>query len=107
MPVEEDAAAVKRWWAFLPIFHIPVLGGWKHFVVLEPKVPQDKWFVGWIAGDTIGISQIELSHRVRLLKGPSGVFFFGVNEHGDQISLQKAGEGVVRTKHNFTKVPLL
>lgn len=105
--VSEEVGATKRWWAILPIFHIPLLGGWKKFVVLEPKVVQDQWFVGWVAGDNIGISQIKLTDRVRLLRGPSSVFFFGINEHGDQVTLQQVGEGVLRTDHAFKNVPLL
>ena len=34
--VSGDSTAVRRWWGPLPIFHIPLLGGWSKFVVLEP-----------------------------------------------------------------------
>ena len=58
--VSGDSTAVRRWWGPLPIFHIPLLGGWSKFVVLEPIKPVvEGWYVGWIAGDAIaGVSQI-------------------------------------------------
>lgn len=106
--VEGDENATRRWFLkVIPIFHMPIFGGWKRFIVLEPVVKQDFWYVGWVAGDTIGVSQIQLNEKVRLLKGPGPAQFFGINEHGEQIDLKLVGEGVIGGRHNFNKVILL
>lgn len=105
--VSSDLNAVKRWLGPLPIFHMPVFGGWKKFVVLQPVVDQDEWYVGWIVGDTMGISQIKLDSKVRLLKGPTPVSFFGVNENGDQININLVAEGVLGKKHSYRNIILL
>jgi hypothetical protein len=102
-----DSKAVPRWFWLLPLFHIPIFGGWKKFVVLEPKVTQDKWFIGWIPGDVIGVSEIALCSSVKLLRGPQTVFFFGVNEHGAQIELKCIGSGEIGKDKNFSKVQFL
>lgn len=105
--VEADNLASSRWLGLLPLFHIPVFGGWKKFVVLEPKVTQDEWYVGWIANDVIGISQIKLTDRVRVLRGPGVTQVFAINEHGQQIDLDVCGFGVVGKAAQFKKIPLL
>ncbi len=106
--VDGDQNAVKRWWGFVPIFHMPILGGWKCYIVIEPAVPQDKWFVGWVVGDTmVGVSNIVLKNRVRLLKGANPAQFFGLNEHGEQIIIRVVGEGKVGLGGEFKNVPLL
>ena len=92
---EADKDAAPRWLAFLPLFHIPVFGGWKQYVVLSPHSPQDRWFVGWVAGDLAGASRIPLVGPVRVLLGSTPVQFFGVNEHGNQIDIDCLGRGVV------------
>ena len=102
-----DMDAKQRWIGPLPLFHMPIIGGWNEFVVLEPIVKQDIWFVGWVAGDAIGISQIQLQDKVRVLRGQSTVQFFGINEHGEQIHLQKVGDGIVGNSKQFGSIPLL
>src|SRR5438477_6535332 len=32
----------------LPLFHIPVFGGWRKYVVLEARNEVEGWYVGWI-----------------------------------------------------------
>jgi hypothetical protein len=102
-----DAIASRRWFGPLPIFHMPIIGGWKKFVVLEPTVPQDQWYIGWIAGDTLGVSHITLRAEVRVLQGPGAAQFFGQNEHGEQIQLRQVGVGEVGRAGEFSHVPLL
>lgn len=104
---EQETTATTRWLGPLPLFHMPIIGGWKHYVVLEPVVKQDVWFIGWVVGDAAGISQIQLYDKVRMLRGPTTVQFFGVNEHGEQIHLHKVGEGKVGNSAEFSKTPLL
>jgi hypothetical protein len=102
-----DRTALRRWWGPLPIFHMPILGGWKRFIVIAPKVPQDVWYIGWVVGDTAGLSNIKLRGSVRLLHGPSTADFFGVNEHGEQIEVVSIGDGMIGKAGQYRKVPLL
>lgn len=96
----------KRWFGIIPRFHIPILGDWRNYVVLEPKV-SGIWYVGWISTDVIGITQIQLTGPVRLLRGQEFVTFFGVNADGYQIPLKKIGFGVIGNGGPFAKLPLL
>ena len=82
------------------------LGGWPTYVVLEPELPTDEWYVGWI-GNTIGVSRIPISRRVRMLIGPNDVDFFGVKA-GDrsQIKLRQLGGGRFGVRGPFSKDPL-
>lgn len=105
--VEGDRAAVQRWLGIVPVFHMPIFGGWKKYAVIKPVVPQDIWFVGWVVGDALGLSHIPLQHQVRLLQGNGSAQFFAVNEHGEQIQLQLVGYGEVGKRGDFNKVPLL
>jgi hypothetical protein len=41
--VAGDNAASQRWFLGLPLFHMPIFGGWKQCVVIEPAVEQDQW----------------------------------------------------------------
>ena len=92
----------------IPIFHIPILGGWRNYVVLKPREECDNgWHVGWIADDVAGVSRIKLTDQVRLLLGPGDVAFFGVTTNGDQISVQKAGEGRIGDGGAHSKTPLM
>ena len=107
--VTGDPQAVRRWWGPLPIFHVPLLGGWSKFVVIEPKTPiVGIWYIGWIAGDTVaGVSQIPLFNQVRLLIGSGPAQFFGLTANGEQIELQVVGHGRIGQSGKFAKVPLL
>jgi len=105
--VKNDEETTRRYLGILPIFHMPIIGGWKKFVVLAPKVQQDVWYVGWVAGDIIGISKIKLDDKVRVLRGPSIVQFFGINEHGQQIAIDLVGGGKIGGAGEHSRVPLL
>ncbi len=93
----------------IPIFHIPILGGWRNYVVLKPcdAVCIRGWYVGWMANDVIGVSRIPLVGSVRLLLGPGDVAFFGISFNGDQIPIKKIGEGRIGDGGSYCKVPLL
>lgn len=105
-----DPSAEERWFTggFFPIFHIPTLGGWKNFIVLEPEHDLEiTWFPGWKAEDVTGISQIKVVGRVKLLLGPGKVNFFGVDRFGHQVPLKKVGYGTLGDKSSpYRKVPL-
>ncbi len=105
---DADTEAPERWFGPLPIFHTPVFGGWKKFVVLEPAEPvSGQWFVGWIAFDLAGMSKLPLSGQVRLLRGPQQTRFFGFDCDGNQIALRHVADGEVGRAGTYRLVPLL
>ena len=100
------------------LFHLPVLGGWKAYVVIEPirENKNDTWFVGWFGEDEHGgkydlkLSRLPLTEsQVRLLKGPVGVNtkFFALDAKGKQIELKLVGEGVVGDGGKYSTLRLL
>lgn len=92
----------------IPIFHIPILGGWRDYVVLEPATPPDGgWHVGWSSGGAVGVSRIRLQGRVRMLLGPGEVSFFGVTAEGDQVPLQQIDTGRIGDGGQYKNEPLL
>ena len=95
LPVPGKGNASARFVAGIPIFHIPIFGGWKDYVVLQPKESKGTWFVGWITEKReLQISKIPLSGRVRLLLGPQEASFFGVDKQsGELILLECIGSG--------------
>ena len=90
-----------------PLFHIPVLGGWRNYVVLAPFKEQKEWHVGWVAGRFAGVSRISLRGQVRMLIGPGPVSFFGVNAEGDQVQIRQIGTGRIGEGGPFINEPLL
>ena len=99
-----------RFWLGIPLFHLPIFGGWKNYVVLQScDMVGRKWHVGWIAGDVAGVSRIELrgpGGLVRMLIGPGDVSFFGVNE-GEQIPIRLVARGRLGDGGRYRRVPLL
>ena len=95
LPVLGKENVSQRFVAGFPLFHIPILGGWRDYVVLQPKESKSGWYVGWITEEkTIQVSKIPLSGRVRLLQGSQETLFFGVDkETGDLILLECIGSG--------------
>lgn len=92
----------------LPLFHMPIAGGWKKFVVLEPVEPIVDWHIGWNCGvHGSGLSLITIERRVRMLVGPKDVKFFGLGKDGKQVELRLVGEGRVGVAGEFANVPLL
>jgi hypothetical protein len=76
--------------------HVTIFGGWKPYVVIRPKNIEEKWHVGWRAGNVHGVSRIVLRGPVRMLIGPGDVWFFGVREMSDQqIEIMKIGTGEI------------
>lgn len=105
--VPGDSRAKRRWLGPIPLFHMPILGGWDTFVVLEPQDYRGEWFVGWVAFDVLGMSKIPLAGPVRLGIGPRQAQFFGVDTEGNQIALTKVGEGCIGKAGQFARIPLL
>lgn len=102
----EGVPAIGRW-GFL--FHIPLLGGWRNFVVLEPNLPftDIEWRIGWITSDVgAQMSKVPQHGPVRMLIGNDHVYFFGVTAEGKQIPLREIGSGQVGDNGPFAAVPL-
>jgi hypothetical protein len=100
--------ALPRWFGPIPIFHMPIFGGWKTFTVLEPvRKNVGLWYVGWVASDVAGLSQIPLKSSVRLLTSPGSAHFFGIDTDGEHIELQIVGHGRIGTAGEFAQMPLL
>ena len=103
-----DKNATKRWFGIIPIFHMPIFGGWKRFVVLEPANHTEPWFVGWAANqEVIGISQIPIYGRVRVTIGPEEVSFFAMNSKHEPLLLKQVGKGFIGKAGEFSSVPIL
>ena len=101
-----DPSASDRWLGLVPLFHLPIFGGWKKYVVLEPAIAQATWFVGWNSRDVFGISRVPLTGPVRLLIGKDAVAFFAFNTAGEPVELRQIGEGVLGQPGPFSKIPL-
>jgi hypothetical protein len=90
------------------LFHIPILGGWNEYIVIEPELKIQSWHIGWIAKDTAGISQIPINGPVRMLLGPGEAKFFGVNkEDKKQIPIKKISGGKIGDGGPYKNIPLL
>lgn len=100
--------ATSRWLGSIPIFHLPILGGWRKYIVLQPTEDLTRaWHIGWIAGDVVGVSRIPLRGPVRVLRGPGDVRFFACTNEGVQMKVVCIGCGVVGEGGEYKKVPLL
>ncbi len=94
--------------SILPIFHMPIFGGWKDYVVLEPENFNGPWQVGWITNDYSGISNIQIHGSVRMLISRDTVSFFGISSgEQTQIKIMKIGEGRIGESKLYKKIPLL
>ena len=101
---DKETVVRSRFWD--PRFHLPVFGGWRKYVVLEPVESIETWHIGWIS-DRCGVSRIPLHSRVRMLIGRSDTFFVGFNTHGEQITLVCVGEGKIGDGGQYSDIPLL
>lgn len=101
----DDEVAISRW---LFLFHMPIFGGWRNYVVLEPGKQSSGWYVGYICKDgVIGISRIKLSGKVRMLVG-FGASFFGIDADSyKQIPIKKIGMDRIGNGSEFSREKLL
>lgn len=97
-----------------PLFHIPLLGGWRNYVVLEAKA-SGHWHIGWLheelptAPQFKAVNRLQLTRsRVRMLRGVTGMRtkFFALDATGNQIPLALVGEGKLGDSE-FAQVRLL
>lgn len=107
--VPGDSTATPRWiFGFVPLFHIPIFGGWKRYVVLEPIDYIGGWHPGWVAVDVIGCSRISVRGPVRLLQCPNPTEFFGVaSDGGLPVTLRIIGFGTIGDGGPYSRLPLL
>ncbi len=87
------------------LIHIPVLGGWKNYVVLKAENYKNYWFVGWKVKflnenrqDYCEVQKLRIhSQYIKVLKGisDSQKIFFGVDSEGKPIKLKNVGEGTL------------
>ncbi len=108
-PTAFDRRRYCSWWSWVLvlIFHIPILGGWREYVVLAPEDHHvGEWMPGWWAGNAVGVSRLRIRGPVRLLRGPSETLFFGVDAHGCQIRLREIGRGRIGQGGPFAHLPL-
>lgn len=105
--LEGVLGARHRWYGILPIFHMPIFGGWKKFVVLQAPPSDNPWMVGWVPGDDrAGVSMIRTHGLVRVTIGDGPVAFFGIDHNGQQLKLTVIGEGYICNAGRFAYVPL-
>ncbi len=110
MPVVEEpgfSGASRRWWFGIPVFHMPIVGGWRNYIVLEPISPTTVWYCGWSFKGGGGYSRIPLTGYVRTLIGDGPVKFFGLNQSGEVIPIRKIGAGQIGIRGPYSRVPLL
>jgi hypothetical protein len=92
-------------------FHLPVLGGWRRFIVLKPRGPSRRYRMGWILGTPRALAQmsrLDLQGPVRLLIWPADTVFFAFDqETGEQIPLHEVGRGTIGDGGPWQKTRLL
>lgn len=88
------------------LFHLPILGGWRNYIVLAPQ-EHVSWHLGWITEDVIGVSQILLGGSVRALLGPGAVLFFGIQPDGAQLNVVDIGRGRIGEGGEYARLPLV
>ncbi len=92
----------------LVLFHIPLLGGWRNYVVLRPEKPRGNWYAGYQTGNGAGISCLPIMGPVRVLIGSGDVSFFGIDAaSGEQLPLKEIGMGRIGEGGPFAKIRLL
>lgn len=104
------AVSARSPWMFgiIPRFHIPLFGGWRDYIVLEPEGDYaHEWYVGWSTDGVMGVSRIPVRGSVRLLRGPGEVSFFGIDSSSSkQIALKLVGFGHIGDGSHFARLPL-
>ena len=102
-----DVDANPPFWFFIPRFHIPILGGWRTFVVLD-VLDSGPWHIGWVAKHGfVGVSRIPLHSPVRMTIGPGDTTFFAIKSDGSICNLRHIGKGRIGKAGKWRHVPLL
>jgi len=93
------------------LFHAPILGGWRHYTLLEAE---EEFHIGWVARVRGKLAQAAVhrlridNSQVRMLNGPEGseTEYFAVSPNGTQSNLDMAGAGILGD-HQFPDIRLL
>ncbi len=106
MVVCRGGVAPPRWKYGLPIMHLPLIGGWKRYIVVQPEADRI-WHPGWVAHDVVGVSRYAVQGPARLLYEGGDVSFFAVmSRTGQQLKLKEVGRGQPGDDGPFKDLPL-
>jgi hypothetical protein len=103
---DDDRATVTTNRVFpLPMFHVPILGGWRNYAVLEVQSDVPYWHVGWVhIACTPGsrllctVQRLRIADRqIRVLTQSLGFVteYFAVGPTGEQLPLSVIDRGVL------------
>jgi len=96
-----DPAATRRCVLGLSMAHLPILGGWRHFVAVRPVDPICAWHIGWSTKEGVFINRTPLYTAIRKMVGPDKVYVFGVcAKTGKQIALKRICGGRLWRQRN-------
>jgi hypothetical protein len=99
--------AIKRMWALDVRFHIPIMGGWRDYIVVSPA-SHESWHIGWVSADTASVSRIKVTGPIRMLLSSESISFFAISSrNGGQILLKKSGTGCIGDNGPYCHLPLL
>lgn len=106
VPVSGSSAVRPRFGPLDVTFHLPALGGWNEYVVLEANA--NNWHVGWATEGGGGVSLITLDRPVRMLIADVDVWFFAIEaDTNKQVSLKKIGRDTIGSGGIYSQLPLL
>lgn len=99
-----------------PLFHIPLVGGWRNYVVLEIEGNMFPWHIGWIVcdekGEKTSIGELQrlplYESSVRMLVGPIGktTIFCAFDKNGVQQKLHIKGKGCIGDGSRYGSIRL-
>lgn len=111
--VDGIRGAKKRWWGIVPVFLIPILGGWRDYAVLRPVDLRvgECWYLGRFTPEgCLCISKIPLNPHepVRVLQGDGSAHFFALDSEFEIITVAIAGYGRIGDGNKeYCRLPLL
>ncbi len=89
----------------LPMFHVPIFGGWRNYVILELQSDASHWHVGWIHRKcTPGSRLLHTVQRLRIAERRVKVLtqsigfvteYFAIGPLGQQLPLALRDHGVL------------
>jgi hypothetical protein len=94
----DDSSLIQKHALFL--FHSPIFGGWKKYIVLEPSTSERPFYIGWTI-QTKNTRKTEVhklpiyENSIRVLSGSplfSG-YFFALSAEGEQVPIKCIGQG--------------
>ncbi len=106
--VEGDKQAKSPYlFGFIPLFHMPIFGGWRKFVVLTPA-GHGPWHIGWYTDHGfVGASRVTIHGPIRMTIGPGGSRFFALDMNGQFLPLMEVDQGLIGEAGDFRRIPLL